>query len=130
MPNMPAITQRKECLDEPGNVRANRFARPVAGRSAGAAADGRAERTARGRQRNIRTIALEVLREPVFLPLLSAGIIYLPRGDVSDALMLLAMPWLREIFHFTPITPQQFALCIAGPGSVLWFELYKFFRRH
>jgi len=40
-------------------------------------------------QRNIQTIALEVLREPMFLLLVCAGAIYLLLGDVSDALMLL-----------------------------------------
>ena len=40
-------------------------------------------------QRNIQAIALEVLREPMFLLLVAAGAIYLLLGDVSDALMLL-----------------------------------------
>ena len=40
-------------------------------------------------QRNIQAIALEVLREPMFLLLVVAGAIYLLLGDVSDALMLL-----------------------------------------
>ena len=40
-------------------------------------------------QRNIQVIALEVLREPMFLLLMVAGAIYLLLGDVSDALMLL-----------------------------------------
>src|SRR5271169_1363211 len=40
-------------------------------------------------QRNILAIALEVLREPMFLLLVAAGAIYLLLGDVSDALMLL-----------------------------------------
>jgi Ca2+-transporting ATPase len=41
------------------------------------------------KQRNIQAIALEVLREPMFLLLVVAGAIYLLLGDVSDALMLL-----------------------------------------
>jgi len=41
------------------------------------------------RRRDIPAIALEVLREPMFLLLVSAGVIYLLLGDVSDALMLL-----------------------------------------
>ena len=40
-------------------------------------------------QRNILAIMLEVLREPMFLLLVSAGAIYLLLGDISDALMLL-----------------------------------------
>jgi P-type Ca2+ transporter type 2C len=51
-------------------------------------------------------------------------------GAFAFLLLALTLPFLREVFHFTPITPQQFALCIvAGLGSVLWFELYKFFYR-
>ncbi len=41
------------------------------------------------RSRNIPAIALEAVREPMFLLLLVAGVIYLLLGDVSDALMLL-----------------------------------------
>ncbi|HEU0187935.1 MAG TPA: HAD-IC family P-type ATPase [Gallionellaceae bacterium] len=40
-------------------------------------------------QRNLAHIALDVLHEPMFLLLLSAGGIYLLLGDVGDALMLL-----------------------------------------
>ncbi len=41
-------------------------------------------------QRNIQAIALELMREPMLLLLLSAGAIYLLLGDLSDAVMLLA----------------------------------------
>jgi Ca2+-transporting ATPase len=38
----------------------------------------------------------------------------------------LSVPLLREIFHFSLVTIQQFALCVLlGLASVLWFELYK-----
>src|SRR5512139_4135535 len=40
-------------------------------------------------QRNLTRIALDVLHEPMFLLLVSAGGIYLLLGDVGDALMLL-----------------------------------------
>ncbi len=40
-------------------------------------------------QRRLWNIALDVLREPMFLLLVSAGIIYLLLGDINDALMLL-----------------------------------------
>ena len=40
-------------------------------------------------KRNIRAIVIEVVKEPMFLLLLSAGLIYLLLGDVTDALMLL-----------------------------------------
>ena len=42
-----------------------------------------------GGERNLFGIALEVVREPMFLLLVVAGVIYLLLGDVSDALMLL-----------------------------------------
>ena len=44
--------------------------------------------------------------------------------------LTLILPFLREAFHFEAISAQQFLLCIfAGLASVIWFELYKFFRR-
>ena len=39
--------------------------------------------------RRLYTIAAEVLREPMFLLLIAAGVIYLLLGEISDALMLL-----------------------------------------
>ena len=42
------------------------------------------------KKRSIFTIALEVVREPMFLLLVAAGIIYLALGDVREAMMLLA----------------------------------------
>jgi Ca2+-transporting ATPase len=50
--------------------------------------DGMNELPASG-QRDLFGIALEVIREPMFLLLVAAGAIYLLLGDVSDALMLL-----------------------------------------
>ena len=52
------------------------------------AAEGPNELSTAG-QRQLLAIALEVLREPMFLLLVSAGAIYLLLGDVNDALMLL-----------------------------------------
>lgn len=47
-------------------------------------------------------------------------------GAFGFLLLTLSLPLLREVFHFSSITPQQFALCIlAGLTSVAWFELYK-----
>lgn len=40
-------------------------------------------------QRNFFAIVLDVIREPMFLLLAAAGVIYLVLGDVSDAMMLL-----------------------------------------
>src|SRR5512136_2503748 len=41
------------------------------------------------KQRSIFVIALEVVREPMFLLLVACGIVYLVLGDVEEALMLL-----------------------------------------
>ncbi|MDE2309432.1 MAG: cation-translocating P-type ATPase [Betaproteobacteria bacterium] len=52
-------------------------------------------------------------------------------GAFGFLLLTLTLPFLREVFHFAKITPYQFVLCLAaGLCSVLWFELYKLFRRH
>jgi Ca2+-transporting ATPase len=51
-------------------------------------------------------------------------------GAFVFLLLALILPILREIFHFAPITSQEFAMCLlAGLASVMWFELYKIFRR-
>ena len=51
-------------------------------------------------------------------------------GAFSFLLLALTLPFLREVFHFAPVTPHQLALSFtAGLCSVLWFELYKIFRR-
>ena len=51
-------------------------------------------------------------------------------GAFTFLLLALTLPFLREVFHFGLITPQQFALSVAaGLCSVLWFELFKVFRR-
>jgi len=47
-------------------------------------------------------------------------------GAFAFLIAALKLPFLREIFHFSSITPYQFALCIvAGFVSVIWFELFK-----
>ncbi|MDQ3267766.1 MAG: cation-translocating P-type ATPase, partial [Pseudomonadota bacterium] len=52
-------------------------------------------------------------------------------GAFSFLLLSLHLPFLREIFHFAPLTPYHLALSFAaGLCSVLWFELLKFIRRH
>jgi Ca2+-transporting ATPase len=52
-------------------------------------------------------------------------------GALSFLLLTLHLPFLREIFHFAPLTPFQLALSFAaGLCSVLWFELLKLIRRH
>ena len=52
-------------------------------------------------------------------------------GALSFLLLALHLQFLREIFHFAPLTPYQLALSFAaGLCSVLWFELFKLVRRH
>jgi Ca2+-transporting ATPase len=72
--------------DAPGQTVLNGLSQAEA--SARLATEGANELPAAG-QRQLLGIALDVLREPMFLLLLSAGAIYLLLGDVSDALMLL-----------------------------------------
>lgn len=52
-------------------------------------------------------------------------------GAFVFLILTLTVPFLREIFHFSPISVQQFVLCVvAGLASVIWFELYKISRRN
>lgn len=52
-------------------------------------------------------------------------------GAFVFLLLALILPILREIFHFAPITSQDFAMSLfAGLASVMWFEIYKIFRRN
>jgi Ca2+-transporting ATPase len=47
-------------------------------------------------------------------------------GAFSFLMMALTFPFLREVFHFAPVTPFQLTLSFgAGVSSVLWFEFYK-----
>lgn len=49
-------------------------------------------------------------------------------GAFTFLSLTLTVPLLREIFHFSAITLQQFLLCaLAGLASVIWFEFYKMF---
>jgi Ca2+-transporting ATPase len=50
-------------------------------------------------------------------------------GALAFLSLALTVPLLHEIFHFAPITIQQFGFCVlVGLSSVIWFELYKIFR--
>ena len=50
-------------------------------------------------------------------------------GAFCFLILSLTLPFMREVFHFTILTPAQFALTvIAGLGSVIWFEAYKQWR--
>lgn len=52
-------------------------------------------------------------------------------GAFAFLALTLTLPVLRDVFHFSAISVQQFVLCVvAGLSSVIWFELYKIFRRN
>ncbi len=52
-------------------------------------------------------------------------------GAFGFLICVLTLPFLRDVFHFAPITPYHFLLsCVAGFGCVLWFELYKVIQRN
>ncbi|MEO8418090.1 MAG: cation-translocating P-type ATPase [Methylophilaceae bacterium] len=60
----------------------------------------------------------------------NAALWWVTGGAFALLLLALQLPLLREIFHFSPVTPRQLALSlVAGLCSVLWFELYKHIRR-
>jgi len=51
-------------------------------------------------------------------------------GAIGFLVLALTLPFMREVFHFAAVTGTQFALCVtAGLGSVLWFEVFKLWRR-
>ena len=47
-----------------------------------------------GKERSVFDIALEVVREPMFILLIAGGLIYLLLGDVQEALMLLGFVFI------------------------------------
>ncbi|MES1987936.1 MAG: cation-translocating P-type ATPase, partial [Pseudomonadota bacterium] len=52
-------------------------------------------------------------------------------GAFVFLVLALLLPILHDVFHFAPITIQEFSWCyFAGLASVMWFELYKVFRRN
>ncbi len=47
-------------------------------------------------------------------------------GAFAFLILTLTLPFMRDVFHFAPVSATQFLLCVAtGLASVLWFELYK-----
>lgn len=77
------------------------------------------------RNRNIPAITLKAAREPIFLLALMVG------STLFFLLLTLHLPFLRDVFHFAPLTLHQFALSFAaGLCGVLWFELLKLIQRH
>jgi len=44
--------------------------------------------------------------------------------------LVLYVPFLRTLFHFSTLHPLDIALCIgAGAVSIAWFEILKAFQR-
>jgi Ca2+-transporting ATPase len=43
--------------------------------------------------------------------------------------LVLLLPFMRSLFHFDKLHPDDIALCLAaGLASILWFEVYKLFK--
>jgi Ca2+-transporting ATPase len=66
----------------------------------------------------------KILRAP------NAALWWVTVGAVIFLGLVLNIPFLREIFRFSPIHPIDVSICIfAGLLSVIWFELFKLFSR-
>lgn len=51
-------------------------------------------------------------------------------GAFSFLVLALTLPFMQQIFHFSPISLHQFLICfLAATGGVVWFELYKLLKR-
>jgi Ca2+-transporting ATPase len=85
------------------------------------------------KQRGNLAIALDVMREPMFLLLVACGAIaiwWVTGGAVIFLGLVLYIPFLRGIFRFSSIHPIDVIICIsAGMLSVVWFEFFKLFNR-
>jgi P-type Ca2+ transporter type 2C len=52
-------------------------------------------------------------------------------GAISTLMATLYIPWLRNVFHFSPLHPGDLLIAVlAGFFGVLWFELLKLVPRH
>jgi Ca2+-transporting ATPase len=48
-------------------------------------------------------------------------------GTISCLILVLFIPLLRDLFRFGTVPPADLIVCIlAGAGSVIWFECYKY----
>ncbi|HXZ38478.1 MAG TPA: cation transporting ATPase C-terminal domain-containing protein, partial [Thermodesulfobacteriota bacterium] len=51
-------------------------------------------------------------------------------GALALLILVLYVPFLRELFHFTFLHPDDLLLClVAGGFSILWFEGLKLFKK-
>jgi Ca2+-transporting ATPase len=70
----------------------------------------------------LRTI-LGMLKEP------NSALWWVVGGATVFLVLVIYMPWLRDLFHFAPMHGRDLAICIlAGGASVLWFEFFKLIR--
>lgn len=52
-------------------------------------------------------------------------------GAFSILALALCVPFLRDLFHFSTLHPNDIALCLGSAAvSLAWFELLKTFQRH
>jgi Ca2+-transporting ATPase len=70
-----------------------------------------------------RTI-LATLKEP------NAALWWVGGGATAFLVLVLWVPWLRDLFHFAPLHGLDLVICLlAGGVSILWFEILKLVRR-
>ena len=70
---------------------------------------------------------LSMLKEP------NRALWWVLAGAIVGLGLIVSVPFLRNLFHFSPLRPVDLALCIAaGALGVLWFEILKLmpFWRH
>jgi Ca2+-transporting ATPase len=52
-------------------------------------------------------------------------------GALALLMLVLYLPFLRKLFHFTFLHPDDLLICfLAGVFSILWFEGVKIFKKH
>jgi Ca2+-transporting ATPase len=52
-------------------------------------------------------------------------------GAIIFMVLILCVPFLRQLFHFTKLTPTGVLIClVAGAFSIIWFELLKMIRKN
>lgn len=63
---------------------------------------------------------LDIMRTP------NSSVKWVVGGALIFLVLVITVPFLRDLFQFDPITPLQFLICVtAGLGSIIWFEVYK-----
>jgi hypothetical protein len=78
----------------------------------------------------------EILREPMILMLVCAGVIYVFLGELRDSMVLMGSIFVivgielhPELFRFAPLHWFDIAICLGGGvASLVWFECWKILR--